>query len=122
MVRVLAVDDYDVHRLIYEAFARDSVRDFFFAPFPVSGELHGVLVRFGDVKTCFAEGQGFHMILRAFPTVKVGGKRRSIGAARAKDGLACGAISRGRRRAAARPAHDREVPAVVRPRQYHGAG
>ena len=87
MVRLLATDDYHVHRLIYEAFARDGVRDFLFAPFPVSGELHGVLVRFRDVKTHFFEGQGFQMILRAFPTVKVAGKRRSIGAARAKDSL-----------------------------------
>ena len=87
LVRVLATDAYDLHRLVYLAFARDGVRDFLFAPLRVSGELHEVLVRSGAVGARFAQGQEFDLALRAMPTLKHAGKRRSIGAARAKDPL-----------------------------------
>ena len=46
-----------------------------------------MLVRSSDVATRFAEGQWFRMTLRAMPSVKTAGKRRSIGAARSKDSL-----------------------------------
>ena len=88
VVRLVATDGYQVHRLIYEALAKDGIRDFLFAPFAAGGSgLHAVLVRSSDVRTCFAEGQRFHMTLRAMPTVKTAGRRRSIGAARSKDSL-----------------------------------
>ena len=87
LVRLLATDAYDLHRLVYLAFARDGVRDFLFAPLRVSGELHEVLVRSGAVATRFAQGHEFDLTLRAMPAVKHAGKRRSIGAARVKDPL-----------------------------------
>ena len=87
VVRLVATDGYQVHRLIYEALAKDGVRDFLFAPFAVTGGLHAVLVRSSDIRTSFVEGQRFQMILRAMPTVKTAGKRRSIGAGRVKDSL-----------------------------------
>ena len=86
-VRLIATDGYQIHRLIYEALAKDGVRDFLFSPFAVGRGLHAVLVRSGDIRTSFAEGQRFHMTLRAMPTVKMAGRRRSIGAARSKDSL-----------------------------------
>ena len=86
-VRLIATDGYQVHRLIYEALAKDGVRDFLFAPFAVTGGLHAVLVRSCDVGTSFVGGQRFHMTLRAMPSVKMAGKRRSIGAGRSKDSL-----------------------------------
>ena len=46
-----------------------------------------MFVRRLDVATRFAEGMAFEMTLRAMPTVKCGGRRRSIGASRSKDGL-----------------------------------
>ena len=87
IVRLVATDGYQIHRLIYEALAKDGVRDFLFAPFAVDGGLHAVLVRSSDVGTRFAEGQRFQMTLRAMPSVKTAGRRRSIGAARSKDSL-----------------------------------
>jgi len=87
VVRLVATDGYHVHRLIYEALAKDGVRDFLFAPFPAAGGLHAVLVRSCDARTNFAEGQRFRMILRAMPSVKMAGRRRGIGAARSKDSL-----------------------------------
>ena len=87
VVRLVAGDGYHVHRLIYEALAKDGVRDFLFAPFAATGGLHVVLVRSRDAKTSFAEGQRFRMTLRAMPSVKSDGRRRSIGAGRSKDSL-----------------------------------
>ena len=87
MVRLFAADDYQVHRLVYALFARDGVRDFLFSSVAVSGSSHQVLVRRVGVATCFREGQQFDMELRAMPSVKRAGRRRSIGAARAKDSL-----------------------------------
>ena len=49
LVRLLATDGYDVHRLIYEAFATGEERDFLYAPFAVDGDLHAVFVRRLDV-------------------------------------------------------------------------
>ena len=87
VVRLLATDGYDVHRLIYEAFVTGGGRDFLYAPFAVGGGLHAVFVRRFDVQTRFAAGMQFAMTLRAMPAVKANGRWRSIGAARAKDGL-----------------------------------
>ena len=87
VVRLLATDGYDVHRLIYEAFVTAGGRDFLYAPFAVVGGLHAVFVRRFDVQTRFAAGMQFAMTLRAMPAVKANGRRRSIGAARAKDAL-----------------------------------
>ena len=87
LIRLLATDAYDLHRLVYLVFARDGVRDFLFAPLRVSGELQEVLVRCGAVATRFAQGHEFDLTLRAMPAVKHAGKRRSIGAARGKDPL-----------------------------------
>ena len=87
VVRLVAGDGYHVHRLIYEALAKDGVRDFLFAPFEATGGLYVVLVRSRDARTSFAEGQRFRMTLRAMPSVKSGGRRRSIGAGRSKDSL-----------------------------------
>ena len=87
VVRLLATDGYDVHRLIYEAFVTAGGRDFLYAPFAVGGGLHAVFVRRFDVQTRFAAGMQFAMTLRAMPAVKANGRRRSIGAARAKDAL-----------------------------------
>ena len=87
VVRLLATDGYDVHRLIYEAFVTAGGRDFLYAPFAGGGGLHAVFVRRFDVQTRFAAGMQFAMTLRAMPAVKANGRRRSIGAARAKDAL-----------------------------------
>ena len=87
VVRLVAHDGYHVHRLIYATLATRGVRDFLFAPFAVDGDVYAVLVRPLGVETHFAEGQRFHLTLRAMPAVKHGGKRRSIGASRSKDSL-----------------------------------
>lgn len=87
IMRLVADDGYQVHQLIYEALAKDGVRDFLFAPYAAGDGLHVVLVRLRDVRTRFAEGQEFNMTLRAMPSVKMAGKRRSIGASRSKDSL-----------------------------------
>ena len=87
VVRLIATDGYQVHRLIYEALAKDGVRNFLFSAYPAAGGLHVVLVRSCDVRTSFADGQRFHMTLRAMPAVKMAGRRRSIGAAPSKDSL-----------------------------------
>ena len=87
VVHLVAGDDYRVHQLVYAALARDGVRGFLFAPLALTGGVHAVLVRPFDVATRFAEGQEFRMLLRAMPAVKCAGRRRSIGAARAKDAL-----------------------------------
>ena len=73
VVHLVAADDYRVHQ-----------RGFLFAPLALIGGVHAVLVRPFDVATRFAEGQEFRMLLRAMPAVKCAGRRRSIGAARAK--------------------------------------
>ena len=86
-VRLLARDGYHIHRLVYATFASEGVRDFLFAPFALDGGLHVVFVRRFDVATAFAEGMAFEMTLRAMPTVKCGGRRRSIGASRSRDRL-----------------------------------
>ena len=87
MVRLLAADGYDVHRLVYATFATAGARDFLYAPFVLAGDLHIVFVRHFDIETRFAEGQAFSLTLRAMPAVKVRGRRRSIGAARSKEPL-----------------------------------
>ena len=87
IVRLLVTDGYHIHRLVYRAFARNAGRQFLYAPIAVAGTEHVVLVRRSDVETRFAEDQAFEMRLRAMPTVKSGGRRRSIGASRAKDRL-----------------------------------
>ena len=87
LLRVLAADAYDVHRLVYALCARSAERRFVFTPTPVAGTTHWVLVRSFDVQTRFSEGQVFDLHLRAVPTVKHAGRRRSIGAARDKDPL-----------------------------------
>ena len=86
-VRLLATDDYDVHRLVYATFATGGVRDFLYAPFVLEGCRHAVFVRAFDVPTRFAEGMEFQMTLRAMPAVKANGRRRSIGASHSKDPL-----------------------------------
>lgn len=85
VLRLRAADGYDVHRLIYESFATEHGRDFLYAPFVLEGNRHAVFVRRFDVATRFAEEMEFRMTLRAMPTVKANGRRRSIGAARSKD-------------------------------------
>lgn len=85
VVRLLATDGYAVHRLVYGAFASAGARDFLYAPFARDGALHEVFVRRFDVATRFAAGDEFEMRLRAMPTMKRAGRRRSIGAARSKD-------------------------------------
>ena len=87
VVGVLATDGYHVHQLVYATFARGGARRFLFCPVAVAGPAYRVRVRPCDVETCFADGQEFRMVLRAMPTVKTAGKRRSIGRARAKDPL-----------------------------------
>ena len=102
VVRLLATDGYDIHRLIYETFATGEGRDFLYAPFAVDGDLHAVFVRRFDIQTRFAAGMEFAMTLRAMPAVKANGRRRSIGAARAEGwaqaSLAQGPRPRARRR------------------------
>ena len=98
VVRLLATDGYDVHRLIYEAFVTAGGRDFLYAPFAGGGGFHAVFVRRFDVQTRFAAGMQFAMTLRAMPAVKANGRRRSIGAARAtREGRAQAALDRGPR-------------------------
>ena len=87
VVRLLATDGYAIHRLVYAVFATAGARDFLYTPFALGGALHAVHVRHFDVATRFAAGDAFEMRLRALPTVKSGGRARSIGAARAKDAL-----------------------------------
>ena len=87
MVRVIAADGYDIHRLVYATFAKAGARDFLFAPFVLAGDLHIVFVRPFTVATHFAEGQEFSLTLRAMPAVKMRGRRRSIGAAPSKNPL-----------------------------------
>ena len=87
VVGVLATDGYHVHQLVYATFARGGARRFLFCPVAESGAAYRVRVRPCDIETRFAQGQEFLMDLRAMPTVKTGGKRRSIGRARAKDPL-----------------------------------
>lgn len=87
MVRLLAADGYDIHRLVYAMFAGKDGRDFLYAPWVLAGHLHAVFVRPFDVATRFAAGQVFEMTLRAMPAVKSSGRRRSIGAARSNDPL-----------------------------------
>ena len=87
VVGVLATDGYHLHQLVYATFAHGGARRFLFCPVAVAGPAYRVRVRPCDVETCFADGQEFLMVLRAMPTVKTGGKRRSIGRAGAKDPL-----------------------------------
>ena len=87
VVGVLAADGYHVHQLVYAAFARGGARRFLFCPVARSGDSYRVRVRSYDIATCFGEGQEFSMELRAMPTVKMGGKRRSVATTRSKDPL-----------------------------------
>ena len=87
LLQVLAADGYDLHRLVYALLARRTQRRFLFTPASVARTTHWVFVRSFDVQTRFTEGQVFDFHLRALPTVKHAGRRRSIGAARAKDPL-----------------------------------
>ena len=87
VLRLIAADHYELHRLVYEALARDGERDFLFAPVAVRGRAHRVLVRPCAIATRFAEGDVFDLTLRGYPTVKHAGRRRSIGAAPDKDPL-----------------------------------
>ena len=86
-LRVLAADGYELHRLVYAALAHEGERGFLFAPIEVRGRAHRVLVRPCHLTRHFAPGQRFELILRAWPTVKHAGRRRSVGAARTKDPL-----------------------------------
>ena len=86
-LRLLAADGYDVHRLVYASCASAGVRDFLYAPYSVAETAYVVYVRRFDVPTRFAEGMAFEMTLRAMPTVKCAGRRRSIGASQVKDPL-----------------------------------
>ena len=86
-LRVLAADGYELHRLVYAALAHDGERGFLFAPIEVRGRAHRVLVRPCHLARQFAPGQRFELTLRAWPTVKHEGRRRSVGAARTKDPL-----------------------------------
>ena len=86
-LRVLAADGYELHRLVYAALAHEGERGFLFAPIEVRGRAHRVLVRPCHLARHFAVGQRFELILRAWPTVKHAGRRRSVGAARSKDPL-----------------------------------
>lgn len=85
VVHLVAGHDYRVHQLVYAALARDGVRRFLFWPLGLTEGVHAVRVRPFDVATRFAAGQEFRMLLRAMPAVKCAGRRRSLGAARAKD-------------------------------------
>ena len=87
VVGVLASDGYHVHQLVYATFARGGARQFLFCPVAISGREYRVRVRPCDIETRFTDGQEFDLDLRALPTVKVAGKRRSIGRAPAKDAL-----------------------------------
>lgn len=87
VLRLLAQDGYQVHQLVYAALAKHGVRDFLFAPFAAGEGLNAVLVRPCNAAAEFASGQQFRMTLRAMPTVKMKGRRRSIGISAAKDSL-----------------------------------
>ena len=87
VLRLLAADAYELHRLVYEAFAREGERRFLFAPIEIRGRVHRVLVRRFDAAARFVDGQRFDLTLRALPTVKNAGRRQSIGAAPDKDPL-----------------------------------
>ena len=87
VLRVLAADSYDLHRLVYAQCARRTKRRFLFTPVTVSGKAHWVLVRPFDVATHFNEGQRSICGSAPSPPSSTGGGRRSIGAARAKDPL-----------------------------------
>ena len=76
VAHLVATHDYRVHQ-----------RGFLFAPFALIGGVHAVLVRPFKIATRFAEGREFRMLLGAMPAVKCAERRRSIGAARAKDML-----------------------------------
>jgi len=86
-LRVLAADGYELHRLVYAALTRGGERHFLFATVEVRGHAHRVLVRPRHLATRFVVGQRFELTLKALPTVKDAGRRRSIGAARARDPL-----------------------------------
>ena len=87
VLRLIAADHYELHRLVYEALAHAGVRRFLFAPVPVHAHAYRVLVRACRLAPSFYKGQRFEMTLRALPTVKLAGRRRSIGAAPDKDPL-----------------------------------
>ena len=87
VLRLIAADHYELHRLVYEALANAGERDFLFAPVAVRARACRVLVRPFRTETRFRVGQRFDMTLRALPTVKYESRRRSIGAAPAKDPL-----------------------------------
>ena len=87
VLRLIAADHYELHRLVYEALAHVGERDFLFAPAAVRARARRVLVRPFRIETRFRVGQRFDMRLRALPTVKYESRRRSIGAAPAKDPL-----------------------------------
>lgn len=87
VVSVLATGDYQIHQLVYAAFACGGTRRFVFRALAISGREYRVRVRPSDIETRFTDGQAFDLDLRALPTVKVAGKRRSIGRAPAKDSL-----------------------------------
>ena len=87
VLRLAAADHYELHRLVYEALAHAGERRFLFAPVPVHARAYQVLVRPRHLATRFCVGQRFDMTLRAFPSVKYAGRRRSIGAAPDKDRL-----------------------------------
>ena len=87
VLRLLAADGYELHRLVYGALACDGERGFLFAPVAVRGPAHRVFVRPCGIATRFAHGQQFALALRAWPTVKHANRRRSIGAARNRDPL-----------------------------------
>ena len=86
-IRLIAADAYELHRLVYALCARSAERRFLFTPTAVSGNAQWVLVRSFDVATRFTEGHCFDLSLRAAPTIKHAGRRRSIGASPAKDPL-----------------------------------
>ena len=87
VLRLIAADHYELHCLVYEALAHVGERDFLFAPVAVRARAWRVLVRPFRIETRFRVGQRFELTLRALPTVKHAGRRRSIGAAPDKDPL-----------------------------------
>ena len=87
VLRLTAADHYELHRLVYEALAHAGERDFLFAPVPAHARAYRVIVRPRQPTTRFCVGQRFEMTLRALPTMKYAGRRRSIGAAPDKDSL-----------------------------------
>ena len=87
VIRLIAADAYELHRLVYALCARSAERRFLFTPVALAGKAQWVLVRSFDVTTRFTEGHRFDLQLRAAPTIKHAGRRRSIGASPAKDPL-----------------------------------